>query len=125
MDDLPDGKLGDTCHISRTIKLKKGMRQRQRRAVLFHELIHLRRGGVEDDDELEAKEERVVEREVAEGFMPTESLIEALLWSQDEYELAEWFHIDVHTVRDRLRLMSYAERCFIDEEVDRREARMP
>lgn len=120
--DLPEGELGKTCHITNTIRLQRGMRQRQRRAVLLHELAHWLRRGVEDDDHLEAVEEREVERMVAEVLMPTDRLVDALLWSQNEHELAEYFHIDVATVRDRLKHMSRSEMDYIDQEIRRREA---
>jgi hypothetical protein len=50
--DLPDGQLGKTDVEADTIYLTNGMRQRQRRAVLLHELHHWLRGGVEDCDRL-------------------------------------------------------------------------
>lgn len=123
--DLPDGHLGKTDVTTDTIYLCKRMRQRQRRAVLLHELHHWLRGGVEDSDHLECAEERHVERLTAEALMPLDALIEALVWSVDEWELAEHFHIDVATVRDRLAYLDDADTARINAELDRREARMP
>ena len=110
--DLPDGTLGRT--VGNTILLARGMRQRQRRAVLMHELNHWLRGGVEDCRRLQALEEREVERITAELLMRTDHLVDALLWSQDEHDLAEYFHIDVATVRDRLRHMTADEKRVIE-----------
>lgn len=123
--DLPDGQLGKTDIETDTIYLANGMRQRQRRAVLLHELHHWFRGGVEDCDSLENAEERYVERMTAEALMPLDALIDALVWSADEHELAEHFHIDVATVRDRLAYLDDADTAHINAELDRREARMP
>lgn len=123
--DLPDGQLGKTDVSTDTIYLTKGMRQRQRRAVLLHELHHWFRGGVEDCDRLEHAEERQVERMTAEALMPLDALIDALVWSADEWELAEHFHIDVATVRDRLSFLTDSDTARINAELDRRETRMP
>lgn len=112
--DLPPGQLGRTCVTTNTITLQRGMRQRQRRAVLMHEVLHFLRGGVEDCDRLEGIEEREVERLAAVLLMPTRRMVDALLWSQDEHELADYFHIDVYTVRDRLRHMTEAEKVAIE-----------
>jgi Zn-dependent peptidase ImmA (M78 family) len=120
--DLPDGALGWCDHDSRTIYLATGMRQRQRRAVLVHELSHMDRGPVYDDDHLARREERAVESAAAASLIPLDALIEALLWSRDEHELAEELWTDVATVQDRLAHLSGAERGFIDAELDRREA---
>jgi transcription initiation factor IIE alpha subunit len=57
--------------------------------------------------------------------MPIDALIDALVWSADEHELAEHFHIDVATVRDRLTYLTDADTARINAELDRREARMP
>lgn len=123
--EMPDGELGKTDVSTDTIYLCKRMRQRQRRAVLLHELNHWLRGGVEDCDHLEDAEERRVERLTAEALMPLPALVDALVWSQDDFELAEYFHIDVATVRDRMTMLSMDETAKINEELDRREALMP
>lgn len=123
--DMPDGILGRCDMDTDTIYLCNRMRQRQRRAVLLHELNHWLRGGVEDADHLECAEERHVERMTAEALMPLEDMVEALLWARDEYELADHFHVDVATVRDRLSHLTDSERQYVDAEIDRREARIP
>ncbi len=66
-----------------------------------------------------------MERITGAALIPLDDLIDALLWSQDENELAEQLHVDVATVRDRLRDLSDAERKFINDEMDRREANIP
>lgn len=123
--DLPPGELGKTDVATDTIYLTNGMRQRQRRAVLMHELHHWFRGGVEDCDHLEDREERYVERLASIDLMPFDALVEALVWCVDEYELADHFHVDVATVRDRLAYLDDADTARINSELDRREARLP
>lgn len=114
--DLPEDVLGFTDHESQTIYIATGLLQRQRRAVLQHELTHLR-----DPDASEA----AVEVETARTMIPLDALVDALLWSQDEDELAEQLWTDVATVRDRLRTLTPAERTWINAELDRRESRLP
>lgn len=114
--DLPDDLLGYTDHDSQTIVIATGLLQRQRRAVLQHELLHL-----QDP----AASEAVVELHTARQMIPLDTLVDALLWSQDENELADQLWTDVATVRDRLRTLTPAERAWINAELDRREACLP
>lgn len=114
--DLPEDTLGFTDHDSQTIYIANGLIQRQRRAVLQHELNHLR-----DPD----ASEEAVEQTTAEQMIPLDTLVDALLWSQDESELAEALWCDVATVRDRLRRLTPTERSWISSEIDRREIQLP
>lgn len=123
--ELPDGLLGFCEHQTRTIFIAKGLRQRQRRAVLVHELTHLDRGPVADCDHLAGKEEATVERMASERMIELDALVHALLWSQDEHELAEELWCDVATVRDRIASLTFHERAWVEAEIDRREATLP
>ncbi|RYE40916.1 MAG: hypothetical protein EOP24_39105 [Hyphomicrobiales bacterium] len=117
--------LGFCEHQTRTIFIAKGLRQRQRRAVLVHELTHLDRGPVADCDHLAGKEEATVERMASERMIELDALVHALLWSQDEHELAEELWCDVATVRDRIASLTFHERAWVEAEIDRREATLP
>jgi len=117
--DLPDGLLGFCDHLTRTIYMATGMRQRQRRSVLHHEMTHLRRGEVFDCPNLARREELAVERIASADLIPLDSLIAALQWSLDEQELAEDLWTDVATVQDRLRHLTPAERGHVSTELDR------
>lgn len=114
--DMPEETLGFTDQDSQTIYIAKGLLQRQRRAVLAHELNHLR---------APAASESNVEAVTSEQMIPLDKLVDALLWSQDENDIAEQLWCDVATVRDRLEGLTPAERAWIDAELDRREAQMP
>jgi hypothetical protein len=114
--DMPGDLLGFTDHDSQTIYMAKGLLQRQRRAVLAHELNHLRDRGAT---------ETTVEAVTARQMITLDALVDALLWSQDENELAEQLWTGVATVRDRLERLTPAERRWINEELDRREFRIP
>lgn len=122
---LPEGLLGFCEHQTRTIYIAKGLRQRQRRAVLVHELTHLDRGPVVACDRLAGLEERTVERLASERMIELDALVHALLWGQDENELAEELWCDVATVRDRIASLTFHERAWVAAEIDRREATLP
>lgn len=97
--ELPPGLLGLCDHDKRTIWLTTGMSQRQRRAVLKHELVHLKRGRV--FSHFVKQEERAVEVATAHALIPLPSLIDALRWTQDVHELADelWAPADLIVVR--------------------------
>ncbi len=114
--DLPGDLLGFTDHESQTIYMAKGLLQRQRRAVLQHELTHINNPDAS---------ERAVETATAEQMLPLDRLVDALLWSQDENDLAEQLWCDVATVRDRLNGLTPKEHSWISSELDRREFLMP
>lgn len=123
--ELPDGLLGFCEHQTRTIYIAKGLRQRQRRAVLVHELTHLDRGPVSGCNHLAGREERAVERLASERMIELDALVHALLWSQDENDLAEELWCDVATVRDRIASLTFHERAWVAAEIDRREVTLP
>ena len=75
----------------RTIYLDYRLRRRDRAAVLAHELVHDERGILYDataPDALVAKEEAIVEREVARRLVPPAELV-ALVGRRDTLTVAD------------------------------------
>lgn len=97
--ELPHGILGFCDHDKKTIWLDSRMKQRQRRAVLQHELLHLERGRV--SGHWESREEVAVEVATAHALIALNHLLEALKWSRDLHEVAEelWVPADLLVVR--------------------------
>lgn len=97
--DLPDGVMGFCDHDKRTIWITNGLKQRERRAVLEHELTHLDRGRV--CGHFETEEERAVEIATARTLIPLAPLLDALKWSRDMHEVASeiWVPVDLLVVR--------------------------
>lgn len=100
--DLPDGLLGFCDHDTETIYLTTGMRQRQRRAVLQHELEHLRRGRVAANPHFASREEAAVEQATARALIPFSALYAALQWTRDAHEMACELHAPVDLVVVRM-----------------------
>lgn len=84
--ELPDGVLGFCDHDKQTIWLDSRMGQRQRRAVLKHERLHLERGRV--CGHWESMEERAVEIATSHALIALDDLVRALRWSRDLQEVA-------------------------------------
>ena len=92
--------------------------QRQRRSTLTHELVHLDRG---DTTCQSSRVERAVEAEAARRLIPLDALVDALLWSQDETEMAEELWVDVPTLVARIEGLTEAERDHVEAALARRE----
>lgn len=105
--DLPPGLRGFCDHHSNTIWMRKGMRQRQRRAVLRHELIHLQRGPVFEHFQVE--EEAAVEQATARALIPFGNLYTAYQWTRDAHELAHELHAPVDLVVVRMNNLHVSE----------------
>lgn len=114
--DLPPGVLGVTAYRSRTIFIARDLLQAERRAVLTHELIHLERGPCCPLHE--GRDEAAVEVETARRLVPLDALVAALLWSQNEAELAEELWVDEAVVRQRLASLTATERQEIEARFD-------
>lgn len=106
---LPAGVLGATDAQARTIYLKPGMTQAQRRSTLAHELEH-----VADPVALE----HCVDAEAVRKLIPLDRLTEALRWSYDEYEMSRELWVDVPTVRARLAGLTKDEQDEIERALD-------
>lgn len=113
--DLGPETLGWWDPETRTVFLRRGLTQRQRRSVLAHECVH-----ASHDDRpilnavLNAKRERATDEVAARRLIPLERLIEALRWSGNERELADELWVDVHTVRVRFAALTRRERAAIE-----------
>lgn len=116
---LPEGLLGVTDFGRRTVTLTHGMTQVERRCTIAHETEHIHAGPV--PPALVTREERRVDRVVSRRLIPLEALAEALVWANDEHELADELWVDVATVRARLRSLTDGESRTINERLDRAE----
>lgn len=112
---LPAGVRGIAEHGGSVITLDPRQTQPERRCTLTHELIHLERGPVPSCPVAAAREELAVEAEAARRLIPLDALIDALLWSYDEHELADELWVDLDMVRARLDNLTGEERAVIDE----------
>ncbi len=105
------------------VVIATGMTQAERRCTLTHELIHRERGPV--PPHLQEKEEEIVRDLTARRLIGMAELAEAMLWSYDEFEIAEELWVDEPTVTDRLRNLSAHESRFLRDELYKREADLP
>jgi Zn-dependent peptidase ImmA (M78 family) len=125
--ELGDDTLGWSDPVTRTIFLHKRQSQRQMRCTLAHELAHMHRGD-EESDSLSPlqliRQELAACTRAARRLIPLQSLINALLWSQDEEELAEELHVDVETVKIRLMTLHPAEHTIIDYRIRQAEGQI-
>ncbi len=121
--DLPDGLLGVADFITATITLTTGMTQAERRSVCAHELAHLDRGPV--PAYLTPREELAIDAAVARDLIPFGALVSAMLWSRDDYEIAEELTVDVGLVRSRLDGLSAKESDALERALDAGELLLP
>lgn len=106
-----------------TISLRRGLTQVERRCTLTHELEHVERGpAVVGYAEVE---ERAVNAAAARRLIPFERLVDAMVWSGNEWELADELWVDVGTVRDRLVNLTEQESRELMRRLDEAEVRMP
>lgn len=109
----------------RVIVLDRSLSQRQRRCVLAHELEHVLAGDEDVSDVslmLAMRQEARAATRAARRLITLDALVDGLLWSQDEHELAEELHVDVDTLRTRLATLTENEHALIDERLWEREA---
>lgn len=121
--DLPPDQLGCADFESQTITLAKGLTQAERRSTCWHEVQHLLRGPV--PPHLEAREERVVEDRTARDLIPFSALVQAMLWSRDDWEIADELTVDVGLVRARLEGLSAEESDALERALDEAELLSP
>lgn len=116
--DLPVG-AGWYDPGEQVILLDRTLSQAERRSALAHELEHVL---AEDEDisgvsrVLAMRQEARAQTRAARKLIPLAALIGALLWSMDEFELAEELRVDVNMLRCRLATLSEDEH----QEIDRR-----
>jgi len=122
-DDLPSGR-GWWVPDERVLLLDRRMCRRQMRCTLAHELEHMVRGDecvADVSGVLHVRQEIAASTAAARRLIPLGRLVEALLWSQDERELAEELDVDEETVRMRLLTLTPGEHSIIDERLWARE----
>lgn len=112
---LPDGHLGEWDIATRTVWIRPGLTQVQRRCVLAHELEHARTGDRPiEDPVLDARRERQVEEAAARRLITIDALIDGLQWCRDERELAAHLWVDRTAIRARLDGLTTEEHDYID-----------
>lgn len=105
------GRLGHWCQRSRTITLHPDQSQAERRSTLSHELRHLAAGHAE---ECSAATELEVCVQAARDLIALDALADALVWSQDEWEVADELWVDVETARARIDNLTESEKSYIE-----------
>jgi hypothetical protein len=116
---LPDDAMGWWDPDGATVYIDSRCTQAERRSTLAHELVHAERG----DEPCatgwhEHKQERAVDAEAARRLIPLGDLVDALLWSRDEHELAWELWVDVAMVRARLQSLTPNEVQDIEERLE-------
>jgi IrrE N-terminal-like domain len=97
------------------VALRAGTSAAQRRCTLAHELVHLERG-VRDCGPWAAREELLVQREVARRLVSTAALLDGVrdVGAQGRIPaLARALDVDSETARLRLELLTPAERAVL------------
>lgn len=112
---------GDTAAMTDggTIWIDPRLTQAQRRCTIEHERQHLLAG---HDSACTPMLERQVEAAAARELISLARLAHAIVWSQDEQELADELWVDVDMVRARLAALDDDERAYIDDVIARQEA---
>lgn len=111
--DLPHGRRGRTDFWTNSVTLNRRLKQVERRCTICHELIHIERGPLPDDDRLAAREESKVEREVARRLIEVRPLGEALAWARHISEAADVLWVTEDVLRVRLSHLSPDEQTYL------------
>lgn len=103
----------------RVALLRRGLTSAEWSCTVVHEGIHAER----DDGPCvtpwhEAKQERAVEDEAARRLITLDALIDALMWTNDDRELAEELDVDLPTMRTRLSRLTETETAEINARLD-------
>lgn len=111
---MMDGRLGQWCEQSRTMTLDPRQLQHERRVTATHEAIHAER---RDSGRCSGLVERQVRAETARRLISLDDLADALVWTQDEWEVAEELWVDVETARVRIDTLTDAEKDYIERRI--------
>ncbi|MBT1193816.1 hypothetical protein [Rhodococcoides kroppenstedtii] len=105
------------------IEINGTSNQRERRCTLTHEIVHVERGPVPDDDFLALREESIVDDIATRRLIELDALIDVLAWNRYRVddETAEELWVDLPTLVSRVRNLTDAERRHIDSELARRQ----
>lgn len=108
---------GRYYHHERVIVIRRELLLVEEREVLFHELVHARRGDLFCDD----KTERSVDREAARWAMPMSALLEALVGARSYTEVADTLKTTERLLMVRLNALHPSERAAVQRLRDRLE----
>lgn len=113
---LPDDEMGCWVPELDRILLDDRLSQTERRCTLVHEMVHRLHGDDPDlPPDLAHIQEEACKAQAARLLIPMPALVDAVLWSweQREDEMAEQLWVDVDTLRDRVKHLTYDERKFL------------
>ncbi|MDO5678671.1 MAG: hypothetical protein Q4G35_14335 [Propionibacteriaceae bacterium] len=102
------GARGWTLFEHRVILIKPGLHPWQNRATVTHELLHAHRGAV--PAHMQAREERIVNRETARRLITIRDLAAALSESSDPRFVADRLEVPVALVWSRWHGLTSTER---------------
>ena len=108
-----DGDAGWYDFGTKTISLRRGMTQAERRSTLRHELHHHFRGPV--PEALLEQEELACEVAAARDLIDIRKLGEALAWTQDLDEVADELWVDPELLIVRTEHLHPAERAYLKQ----------
>lgn len=103
--DLPPGVVAATRWEDRTIWLRPGLSQVERRCAIAHELEHVARGM----PGLWAKDERAVRQATARKLVSLDALVDVARWTHDLDEAAAELWVTPGVLRTRLRHLHPSE----------------
>ncbi|WP_076260818.1 hypothetical protein [Intrasporangium flavum] len=107
--ELPEGVDAATRWADRTIWLRFGLSQVQRRCIIEHERQHIIRG----PGGHELYEERSVDVATAHSLIRLDELMDAARWARSMPELADELNVTEDVVHVRLRHLHPSERALL------------
>lgn len=107
----PIAEQGRYYHHRRAIVVRTGLLLREERAVLWHELVHHRRGDAACDTG--TREDGQVDREAARWAMPWPVLRWGVDGAHDLHDLVDRMKVTEYLVRVRLASLHPAERAHV------------
>lgn len=118
----PIAQRGRYYHHKRTIVVRRGLLLVEERAVLWHELVHARRGDLRCCMTYFAEsQERSVDREAARWAMPLPAMLAAYQWARCDAEAADELKTTQALLDVRLKAMHPSERAALARARQRRE----
>lgn len=121
IEPTPGNKPAWWCPASRTILMRPGLSQTERRCHLAHELSHrdLEHSGCSDPAE-QRRQEREADELAARRLITLDALTNVLLWTDDPGEAADGLWVTRHILDVRLESMYGGERRTVAVELARR-----
>lgn len=116
----PIAELGRYYHLRRAIVIRSGLLVVEERAVLWHELVHARRGDRACHlGWFDGRQERSVDREAARWAVPLPALLEALVGARSLAEVADALKTTEQLLRVRIEGLHPVERAAVQRLRDR------